>query len=354
VVGRILMPLLYPMSAAASLIFGGVTRVRNHFYDSGFFSSRSLSAPVISVGNITVGGSGKTPFVIHLAKTIARWHATPILLSRGYGRRSKGAVIMRPGEHGCLPSLSLGDEPALFHRHVPDAWVGISAGRWETGRQILPRVARPVFLLDDGFQHRQLKRDLDIVIIDRTQALVKNRLLPSGTLREPPEALRRAHLVVVNGPAGAPAADSIDAEMRSLAAATPLFHCIQEIDRLVPFREWMEGLGESGREDYPRTVFLVAAIGNPRRLARDVQALDIHIAGSRFFRDHSRLQPGDWRACMAEAKRRGASALLTTEKDAVKLVTDHELPIWVAMQSIRVAEQDELERKLRIVMEGVR
>jgi tetraacyldisaccharide 4'-kinase len=352
--GQFGAPLLSPFSSAASFLFGGLTRLRNHLYDSGMISSQRLSAPVISVGNLTVGGSGKTPFVIHLAKTLIRGRATPVLLSRGYGRMTKEAIILRPGEGGCLPALTLGDEPALFHRHVPEAWLGICARRWETGNEILPRAEKPIFVLDDGFQHRQLKRDLDIVVIDRLQPLAKNRLLPSGTLREPLQALRRADWVVVNGLPDAQVPEAIEAEVRAILPAPTIFHCVQEIERLVPFREWVDGHGENVREDRPGSVFLVAAIGNPRRFQRDVQALGLDIKGMRFFRDHARLQPPDWHACMAEAKRRGAAALLTTEKDAIKMVTDLDLPIWVAVQSIRVTEQVELERRLEMLMTGVR
>jgi len=148
---------------------------------------------------MTTGGTGKTPLAIYTAKKISELGWTPIILSRGYGRPGSGIErIVSPGEPIKHPVPSMGDEPALIRRHVPEAWFGISTDRYSVGKMIETRAAKAVFILDDGFQHRKLYRDLDLVIIDPIQTLKSNRMLPRGTLREPVSGLRRSHAIILN------------------------------------------------------------------------------------------------------------------------------------------------------------
>ena len=328
---------IVPLLFVPGVIWETLLRTRNYLYESGALTVRRLPRPVISIGNITLGGSGKTPLAIHVARLLAQSAATPVLLSRGYGRRARRRCdIVRPDSPVVLPGYDLGDEPALVRRSVPEAWLGVSADRFEAGVQIAAKVANSVFILDDGFQHRKLRRDLDLLVLDSTQALGGNRIFPRGSLREPVEEVRRCHAVLINGTgSGARLLDEAFGRIHPLAR---VFHCEQRIETLVPYPEWLSGNPAQGSVTAP--VFLVAAIGNPYRLKRDVTALGLEICGSRFYRDHFAPGTAEWRTCWEKARSSGARCLLTTEKDAVKIRMDPGVPLVVAVQSTRISESD--------------
>jgi tetraacyldisaccharide 4'-kinase len=347
-------PWLVPAACVASRLFEGAVRVRNGLYESGALPQRQLPHPVVSIGNLTAGGAGKTPLAICLAQIISRMGRVPILLSRGYRRQTRMDLILGPEEPIAAPAQTLGDEPALIRRHLPEIWLGIGARRYKIGNRITGRVARPVFILDDGFQHLRLRRDLNILVIDRFQPLACNRVLPLGSLREPLCGMRRADVVVINGAPPAQAPDPVEAEVRSIKPEAAIFHCVQQIDYLAPILLWKG----HGRECNPGPIsgpaFLVAAIGNPDRFYFDIRALDIEVVGARFLRDHAAPGPADWRAFAAEARAQGAAAIITTEKDAIKLVEAPDFPLLVAVQSTRIFEQAEWEKRLYAIMEADR
>jgi tetraacyldisaccharide 4'-kinase len=341
-----------PLPFVPGLLFEALVRARNGMYDARLLPQLRLPHPVISIGNLTVGGSGKTPLAIYVAQTVSRMGGIPVLLSRGYGTALKAPVILPPGESVSFPAQVLGDEPALVRRHEARLWLGISPDRHATGLRISRRGAPMLFILDDGFQHRRLKRDLDVLIIDRMQPLAQNRMVPRGTLREPMAGLRRADLVVINGLHEGSGCDPVEATIREIKPNIVIFHCIQQIQHLMSFAEWQGNSSAAEPSRDTTAAFLVAAIGNPERFRRDVQVLGIEIKGARFFRDHSRLRPGDWLSCTREARASGAGALITTEKDAIKLSDALDLPLLVAVQSTRLAEQSELEQMLGTMIEG--
>jgi tetraacyldisaccharide 4'-kinase len=170
---------LAPLSFIAGPVYEAVVRVRNNLYESSILRHRRLQSPVISIGNITTGGAGKTPLVIFTAKKIKESGFIPAILSRGYGRPDPGIErIISPGDSIKFPARQMGDEPALIRRHVPEAWFGISKNRYTAGGRIAQQAGNPVFILDDGFQHRKLQRDLDIVVIDSSQPLKQIRIYP--------------------------------------------------------------------------------------------------------------------------------------------------------------------------------
>jgi tetraacyldisaccharide 4'-kinase len=340
------------LMALPGFLYEGVVRGRNRLFDAGLLRCASLPNPVISIGNLTVGGTGKTPLAVHVARIVCRMRAEPALLSRGYGRAARGSLVLAPGDP-CTAIVQLaGDEPALIRRQVPGIWLGISGDRHAVGLLIARRAARAVFILDDGFQHRRLRRDLDIVVIDRSQSLEHNRVLPGGTLREPLTGLRRADLVVVNGRRQDTGDDPFDAFVRRYNAKAGVFHCTQQVERLVSFDDWLEEGSACRPCSNVPPVFLVAAIGNPQRFRGDITALGITIAGARFFRDHFSPRPDDWSSCVAQARACGAGALLTTEKDAIKQPRVSGFPLLVAVPSTRLAEQAELEGIIRTLIGG--
>jgi tetraacyldisaccharide 4'-kinase len=331
------------------LIFEALVRGRNRAYAFGLLEQHKLPAPVISVGNITMGGAGKTPLVIYLAQKLLRLGFSPAILSRGYGRQNPNeSYILQPGQAVAAPALTLGDEPALIQRHVPVAWMGISKDRFSAGCEIAEKVRKPVFVLDDGFQHRRLYRDLDIAIIDRSQRLKTNRIFPMGTLREPISELRRCHMVVINGmPDPRDGPDPVASEIRAIHEKAKIFYCAQTIRALIPFFSWLKVQAIGNQAGEVRSAYLVAAVGNSERFYRDVRQLGVEVKGSRFFSDHHWITPNDWRICIEAARAKAADAIIITEKDAVKLSRPPDFPLQVAVQSTDISDAGAFEQALK-------
>ncbi|MGH8247283.1 MAG: tetraacyldisaccharide 4'-kinase [Gammaproteobacteria bacterium] len=344
---------LSPLLVVPGVIFELLVRARNGLYSREVLRQRRLGRPVISIGNLSLGGSGKTPVVIYLARMLREQGAIPALLSRGYGRLSRKTThIVAPDPVSSTPVSAVGDEPALVRRYVPNIWLGISANRYEAGRQILQSCPSVVFIMDDGFQHRRLHRDLDVVVIDQTQPLESDRVFPRGGLREPLNGLRRADLVLINGARCSSDADPVQETVRRIHPGAKIFHCIQRIRSTIPWEHWRESRNSAGELPKHASAFLVAAVGNPRRFQSDIRALGIQVAGTRFFRDHQELTERDWRECGMEARQSGAGVLITTEKDAIKLARPPEFPLLVSVQSTEVEPRDEFAELVRKIIGG--
>lgn len=343
-------PVSLPLLTVAAEVYGGLIAIRNWLYQANCIPVRRLACPVISVGNLTLGGTGKTPLVIHLARVLLELGMTPAILSRGYRRlRATDTRIISPESSVENPSDLLGDEPALIRRAVPEAWLGLSADRFHAGEAILRECANPVFLLDDGFQHRKLHRDLDLLILDPTQPLVENRLLPRGTLREPLTEIARANALII------PECGAVTTEFKASAArfhrGVPIFHVEQRRVAFIPFSDWKRGEAPGTALDAANKVYLVAAIGNPERFQRDMVSAGFSIAGRRFFRDHHHLGYSDWKLCVEEARRDNAAAIVMTEKDAVKTSHPPDFPTYVCSQEIAIHEAGALRTLLRTLIE---
>ncbi len=336
-------PLLYPLGLLTQTIVAG----RNSLYNSGFFQQYRLPSPVVSIGNLGLGGEGKTPLVIYIAALLRDFGVTAALLSRGYGRlHPERTHVVAPGNQVPAPWKNIGDEPALIRRYAPEMWIGISRNRYLAGCSILERSARAVFILDDGFQHRSIHRDLDIVVIDCSQRLPQNRVFPLGTLREPAKSLKRASALVLNTGPDRRAGDVTEEFLDRLGVHVRLFHCRQEIDAVIPLQRWQSQDAACPPDREIASAYLVAAVGNPERFRRDVAAAGIRIGGWRFFRDHREISTRDWFACADEARAVSADAILTTEKDAVKLVHVPDFPVFVARQATRVIESQDFKNLL--------
>ncbi len=236
-----------------SALYGAVVGARNALYDRGSLPSRRLAKPVISVGNISAGGSGKTPFVIALGELLKARGIAFDVLSRGYGRRSKGVRVVDPGG---LAS-EFGDEPLLIARKllVP---VVVGEDRYQAGAEAEKRFDARLHLLDDGFQHRQLARDFDIVLVTPDDA--RDHLLPGGRLREPLAALRRADAVVLMSGAGP----------QSFPAARTVWRARRGI---LP-------------KDVPSHPIAFCGIARPQNFFLQLKKAGIEPAGEAVFRDH--------------------------------------------------------------------
>jgi tetraacyldisaccharide 4'-kinase len=278
---------LNPLSA----IYGGVTRARNALYDRGWLRSRPLQGSVISVGNLSTGGSGKTPFVILLGELLKARGIRFDVLSRGYGRKSAGVLLVDPGG---LPR-DFGDEPVLMARRL-QVPVIVGEDRYEAGRFAESRFGAQIHLLDDGFQHRGLRRDFDIVMVTPEDA--RDRLLPRGRLREPLQSLARADAVVLTSGAAA--------ESFPLAGKM-----IWRVRRGI--------VTEKLSQNIPTRPVVFCGVARPQNFLLQLRAAGIDPVAEAFFRDHHSYTEKDARDLLQLKQRSEAGGFVTTEKDAVNL-----------------------------------
>jgi tetraacyldisaccharide 4'-kinase len=287
-----------PLSSA----YGFITGTRNRFYDSGLLKSHRLSRPVISVGNISVGGSGKTPFVIMLGELLKQRGIAFDVLSRGYGRETRGAMIVDPRG----TSRQFGDEPLLIAQRL-GCPVILGESRYPAGKLAendhvataalgchLGQRPGPVHILDDGFQHRSLARDFDIVLL--TEQDLHDQLLPAGRLREPLTSLHRADAIVLTeelNPNQLPAGKNTWRARRTLTIPNP-----------------------------PKNSVAFCGIARPHKFVEQLRNAGIQPIAEKFYRDHHQYTSHDVQDLLRLRDQNHAEAFITTEKDAINLGTN--------------------------------
>ncbi len=291
-------------------MIGMFASLRRALYGRGVLRSESLPRPVISVGNLGVGGSGKTPHVQFLAAWIMGRGLKVAVLSRGYGRRSRGVVWVSRGEGALVSAEEGGDEPVLLAASLPGVPVLVAEARAEAGRECLRRRDVEVFLLDDGYQHLSLRRDADLLLVDAACGLGNRRTLPLGPLREPPGNARFADVLVVTRCAGL-------AQGEETAAALPFpAERPRAFSRLVP-RSLVDRRGaESPLPSREQEVAAFSGLARNDQFAAALRESRFVLRKFLGYRDHHRYRPSDL-ADIAEAA--GGLTVLTTEKDLVRL-----------------------------------
>lgn len=332
-----------PGAALLSLPWQVLTGLRNRAYDRGLLASHSAGLPVLCVGNLSLGGVGKSPLVMHLARELSAGRPVPWLdwqpgpgplavLSRGYGRRSRGFVLVSRGQGPLVPVDQSGDEPAVCARLCPGVVVAVCEDRVEGARR-LRELGCGGILLDDGFQHRRLARDANLLVWDCGLDPVSEALLPFGRLREHPAGACRASVLLFSRIPDREVLHNRLAWFRPITAA-PAFELRLLPDGLldpqtgqavpVPAGPWglFSGLGNPAQFEADACDTLGAALGNPRVTRR--------------FPDHHRFRPADLSALAAAVHQYRLTLLLTTWKDAVRLPAGHGLPCAVLGQRVDV------------------
>jgi len=314
----ILPPILRWLMWPLSLVYGIAVRLRLWLYARGTFETKRLRTPVISVGNLTVGGTGKTPMVIWLAERFLAAGKRVAILSRGY----KGS-----GETS--------DEIEMIRYRLHDRVLfGVGVNRYEQGSR-LEQQGVDVFLLDDGYQHLPLARDVNLLLLDAAQPLGREMLLPAGRLREPVSAMSRASLLVFTRSETSAGASAAIGKMQGypvFAAAT----------RLLGFRRLGGGVPVLTRAEIGAGPFMVfCGIGNPRAFFLDLQNWQIPVAGTKAFPDHHRYTAGEVEALAQAAGAAGARSFVTTEKDAQNLGEARfgEMPVFVAVIDLEISPE---------------
>ena len=318
-----------------SFLYGRAAAARAGFYASGRLRSHSLTAPVVSVGNLTFGGTGKTPFVEFLARRLRFDGWRPAILSRGYGRRSHGTVVVSRGEGPIVSPDEGGDEPVALARRLPGVAIVVSERRIEAARAAAGLEA-DLFLLDDGYQHLAVRRDANLLLLDARNPFGGGRLPPAGRLREPLSAIERADAVVFTRIDRGHPTEEAQRTVALLQPEGPVFHAIIRSDGL---RD-ETGSPVDAREVGRRRCVAACGVARPGGFAASLSELDLAPEETFVFGDHHRYSNGDLKRIRRAADRSGAAILVTTEKDAVKLAGRVTLPLVTVRLAVEVVEPD--------------
>lgn len=312
---RFAAPVLLPLS----WLYGMLGSIRRELYKTNICQKKQFPIPILSVGNLTVGGVGKTPFALYLAQRLHHLGYRPAILLRGYGRKSRHPILILPGQFKSHFVMDCGDEPSLlaFLSAFP---IAVSPDRAVGVQRLLDETNSDVILLDDGFQHLQLNRDMDLVLLDGNNPFGNGHCLPYGPLREPRSALRSARALIVNGAAS----KSNSETFHSLCPA--VFSGGLEWNGLYPLENWMEQkaaaiLTVEKYKDLPAA--LVSGVGSPDRLYKQAKENGLPIHRRCCFPDHHWFSIEELHALAILSR---AHPIVMTEKDAVRLFAHARLP----------------------------
>lgn len=331
--------------SALSWAYRAALAARDRAYRWGVLPTGRLPCPVISVGNLTLGGTGKTPTVELVARTLRELGAAPAVLSRGYGRATRGVVVVADREAILAEARAGGDEPRLLAERLPGVPVVVGANRYEAGRVAVERCGATALVLDDGFQHRTLAKDLEILVVSGRAPWGNARVFPRGTLREPLGGLRRAHAVLVTNPAGSETVAEVTTTVRRHHATAPVLAARYELqDASEPLR----GRRLPARELGGRRLLAFAGLGSPEGFAETVDATGIRRVGFVEFPDHHWFTPSDVAELARDARAAGAQGLVTTEKDWMRMreLPPPPLPLWVLPIRLVIEAGHETWRRL--------
>jgi tetraacyldisaccharide 4'-kinase len=323
-----------------SRIYALVTAARNSLYDRGILDTFSLGAKTISIGNITVGGTGKTPLVAYVARLLAESGENVCVLTRGYGRRDPEKRVLVSDKVTLVTDARVaGDEAVELGRNLLGKGMVIAdANRLAAAEWALRKFGISVFVLDDGFQHRRAKRDLDIVCIDATDPFGGGRTLPHGRLREPLEGLSRADVIVITRTELVENIGELRSEIAKQNNEALVFVASTEIRRVVALKQFLADLdfkldddtaGQTlidrirrsigNRPDQEIRIAAFCGLGNPEGFFRQVSKEKVDLVIKRSFPDHHKYVQTDIDALEKQSRQANVSALVTTAKDAVKL-----------------------------------
>jgi tetraacyldisaccharide 4'-kinase len=302
---------LWPLS----LLYGTAIWLRNFLFDRGLIPAYKASRPVIAIGNLSTGGTGKTPFAEYLIRVLLDQGVHPAYISRGYGRKSRGYLRVVPGKMG---ADHVGDEALQVASRFEEIPVVVCEDRQYGIRKLLDEGDPQVFVLDDAFQHRKVARDLNVVVVDAQRLPTDDLLLPAGNLREPVRNLKRANLLVINKVRD-------DAEIAFIAEkmaflGLPMAFCRPQAQRILHFS------GEPFLLPARPRVVLFSAIGNNESFRRTAEEIGLEVVAAYAFRDHYVFASGDLERIIGRHFQHSSSSpnfappfLLTTEKDFFRM-----------------------------------
>jgi len=323
--------------------YGLAVLLRRILYTARFLPRKKLTQRVISVGNVTLGGTGKTPAVMNIASVLLNHQKRPVVITRGYGRKNESdLVVVSDGKDVLVDAASGGDEPVLIGSRLSGVPVVACSDRYRAARFALPQFNADTVILDDGFQHVRLRRDLDIVLVDAADPFGSGKLFPAGILREPLTALQRAQVVLITG---ADRSSDLEALKRQISRFTKA--------RIFTSRPVPTGLveimtGETRELSALRgtAALAFAGIARPQAFVDLLQSLGAEIRTALSYADHYAYKKPDLAYIFQRAADVKASMIITTEKDAVRLRTLKPEGIWGLRIELKVVENEEWEAVL--------
>lgn len=306
------------MLSLLAKLYGRIIDARNSLYDNGSLRSHDLGAFTVSIGNITVGGTGKTPLTAFVSEMLANRGDNVCILTRGYGRNDPGKrVLVSDSVAVLVDAAGGGDEPVeLAHKLLGKAMVVADADRVAAARWASKEFGISAFVLDDGFQHRRAGRDVDIVCIDAADPFGGGQLVPAGRLRENIKGLRRADIAVIIGAGSDPAVRQQLAErVTDIAPGVRVFYAAKVITSFRSItNEPIHNIAATARK-----LFAFCGLAKPENFFESLRNTGIEVSGTQAFADHFRYTDSAIRSVEDGARNSGAEALITTAKDAVKL-----------------------------------
>ena len=308
----------------AALSYRAIVQLRNTLFDRHLFRTWRSPLPVVSIGNLSAGGTGKTPLVDWVVKYYLSIGCKPAIVSRGYGRESKGVQLVSDGQRILLSSREAGDETAMLAWNNPDAIVVVAEKRKDAVNYITQRFAArvpSVIILDDAFQHRQIERKLDIAVINAAEPYFKAKMLPEGRLREPLKNLGRADVILLNKITDTKTADTLQTALEKIGK--PLLKARLKTGELVCFAGAFSSPEEAPLPENLKALAF-AGIASPKGFLESLEKKGVSIAAHRFFHDHEPYSAKKLQAVRREAEKKGLS-LITTEKDYFRMLGSPEL-----------------------------
>jgi len=323
------LDLFFALGRPFSPLYGGLMSVRSSLYKKNILKQHTMPVPVISIGNLTVGGTGKTPVVLSLARMLQEEGYHPAVISRGYGGKAKGKInTVSSGEELLLSVEAAGDEPVMLAKNLPGIPVITGKSRIYPCRHAITSHNADVLLLDDGFQHLAVRRDLDLVLFNATTLAGNSRVLPGGVLREPVKALNRCHAFLLTGvnSANGEQANHFSNLLKTRFPEKRLF-----LSKIVNYELWSADEEKSITEPaFMGRTSAFCAIANPIRFYNSIKTSDIDLKLFTPFPDHRAYSQGVLDNLCREATQTGAKSLLTTEKDFVKIEhLNRTMPLYI-------------------------
>ena len=335
--------LLFPLTLA-SLIYCFLVRTRQDFYNSGILKSYRLPCRVISIGNITLGGTGKTPTAIYLAQLFQNKGIQPVVLSRGYKAKSSATTaVVSDGTTTLMDAREAGDEPFLLSQALPGIPVIIGPDRGVSGRFACEQFSPEAVILDDGFQHQRVKRDVDIVLIDLHHGFGNGYLLPRGILREPVSSLSRANLFLLTKQMGSGTDDQLKQQIRRCNPDAPIFHTHYAVRSVRNLNEQKEVPLDQLQG---KKILALSGIGNPHYFSFLLQQSGMLVTEEWTLPDHHDYTEKDTSRARGYLTR--VDYIITTAKDSCKMDRElfHDLPILTLEVVLQIDDEQRFKDTL--------
>jgi len=320
-----------PFLSMASKVYGGAVKLRRLFYKKNILTSKRLPCPIISIGNITLGGTGKTPMTIYLVQALKQLGYNVVVISRGYkGRAERIGGIVSDGKVLLMTPEMSGDEPYMMAKKLKDVPVIVGKNRFKAGRVAISKFDPDVIVLDDGFQHLTLQRDLDIVLLDYHKPFGNRHLLPRGVMREPVSALLCADAIILTktDTVNNNETSSLLRKLGSFERKKPVYRSFHHpfVSKIINGEEkiFEKNMQESLRQNSDcikgRTVFAFSGLADNHNFLRTLKSLKCNVSGFMEFPDHHPYSEMDLDKILSAAKKSMSECLITTEKDYVRIV----------------------------------